>query len=164
MYVITIQWLHFEDQISTVSVHLRCLKDATIGLKTTTSFMPATAIKGIEVVPPVQIKLIEQWIEHVGLNIVILAVPRHIHWIETCVPWGERRSPEVHSERLGLVQSLDSWESVSFKMADLMSIDRVRNVVGSPLKGVCMPVIKINLWEEMLVLQFVLPVAVNKIR
>ena len=96
--MIAIHRFHLEHEISASRVHLRGEESATIRLKATTSFMPATSVEGIEIITPVKFKFVIGLIVFVDFDIVIEDIPRHISWVKSLAPSMESRRPEVHSQ------------------------------------------------------------------
>ena len=96
--MIAIHRFHLEHEISASRVHLRGEESATIRLKATTSFMPATCVKGIEIITPVKFKFVIGLIVFVDFDIVIEDIPGHISWVKSLAPSVEGRRPEIHSQ------------------------------------------------------------------
>ena len=85
-FVMALKWFHFNDEVAMLTVDVCRVERAGVGLKATTCLVPATAIKGIEIVPPVQFKLILVLIVDENLNIVVENIPGHVHGHEMCAP------------------------------------------------------------------------------
>ena len=88
--------LHLEDKITAARVYLRWIKYAAVGFEPTASFVPTSTIESIEVVAPVEIKLVIELIICVNFDIVEEGVPRHVYRVEPSGPTLESRCPEVH--------------------------------------------------------------------
>ena len=69
--------------------------------------MPASRVKGIEIIPPVKFELVLVLIVFEDFNVIIEDIPGHISWVESLAPRVECRRPEVHPQRLGLPQEFD---------------------------------------------------------
>ena len=127
--------------------------------------MPAAAIKGIEVISPVELKLVLVLIIGENFDIVVKNVPWHIHWVESLAPRVERRRPEVHAEGLGLVQVLDGIDIISSQVADFFAIDSEGDVVGGPLHLISVPILTwIKLVSVIVALLLLMTVTVDDIR
>ena len=84
--VMALERFHFNDEVAVLTVDVGWVERAGVGLKATTCLVPATAIKGVEIVPPVQLKLIPMLIVDENLNIVVEHIPGHVHGHEVCAP------------------------------------------------------------------------------
>ena len=151
---------HLDHKISTFCIYIRWVEDTAILLETTAGLMPSTAIKGIKVVPPVELELILVLIIGEHLHIIVKYVPRHVSWVESLAPSMESWSPEVHSERLGLVKIFDGFNAISCHMTNLLSIDGKRDVFRGPLHLIGVPIVK---WVELMrvILAFLLVMAIT---
>ena len=142
---------HLEDKVPTASVDICRVKHTGIRLKFATSLGPPRAIKGAEVIPPMELKLIVRWIVIKHLHIVVKDVPWHINWVESDAPSVECGCPEVHPQRLRLIEVLNScticrmFRMGEAYMAHLVAVDNPRHVVRRPLHLVYMPIIP---WVE----------------
>jgi len=94
--------LHLNDEVSSALINILWVENAAISLKSTASFMPSTAIEGLEVVSPLEFELIAVLIKSEYFDIVVHYKPGHAGWIEAFAPRVESRCPEVHSQRLRL--------------------------------------------------------------
>ena len=108
--VVRLGRLHLDDKVATTCVDILRVKHTAVGLKTTTSLVPAAAVEGVEVVTPVELKLVEVLIVSEDLNVVVEYVPWHVDRVETLAPRVEGRSPEVHPQRLSLAHELDGLD------------------------------------------------------
>ena len=133
--------LHLEDEIAGLGVGIIWVEDARVGLETSTCLMPAARIEMVEIVTPVEPELVMVDIVVVHLDVVIENVPWHISGIEAMTPRIEGRSPEVHSEGLGLAHVVNGLLTIMRAMSDLVSIDLPADVVGGPLHLVDVPVV-----------------------
>ena len=61
---------HLEDKIAATRVYLRWIEYATVGFKPATCLMPASTVKSIEVVAPVEIELVQELIISVNFDVV----------------------------------------------------------------------------------------------
>ena len=98
--MIAIHRFHLEHEISASRVHLRGEESATIRLKATTSFMPATSVKGIEIITPLKFEVAVILIVFIDLDIVIENIPGHVNWIKTSIPASKIWNPEIHHQVL----------------------------------------------------------------
>ena len=133
--------LHLEDEIASLGVGIIRVEDARVGLETSTCLMPAASIEIVEIVTPVEPELILVDIVVVHLDIVVEDVPWHISGVEAMSPRIEGRSPEVHSEGLGLAHVVNGLLAIMSAMSDLVPIDLPADVVGGPLHLVDVPVV-----------------------
>ena len=122
-----------------VSIDVVGIESTSVVLKASRSLVPLAAVEVIEVIAPVEHELVVLNVIRVHLNIVIFNVPGHVDWVESGAPRVEGRSPEVHSERLGLLEVIDGWVVSERNMAHFVAIDRPRDVVGRPLHLVDVP-------------------------
>ena len=160
----TLIWLHLDDKVASASVYISRVENATISLEATAGLVPSTTVEGIEVIAPMELKLVYVLIVREDLDVVVEDVPRHIYWIESSTPRVEGRSPEVHSERLGLFDEANCLSSVVGKMADFLSIDGKRDVVRGPLELVRVPVVTwIEVVRVVMVLQLVMAITVDHV-
>ena len=107
-----IKWFHFDDQIAVLSVHIGWVERARVSLKASAGFMPSTAVKGVEIVPPVQLELVLVLVVDKHFDIIVQHVPRHVHWHKTFAPRLKSGRPEVHPDRLSLVHPSDRLDCV----------------------------------------------------
>ena len=84
--VSTLKRLHLDDKIAATSVYITWVENTAVGLKSTTCLMPATAIKSVEIIAPVELKLVDLLVISENFNIIVEHIPRHIDWIETLAP------------------------------------------------------------------------------
>ena len=158
-------WLHLDDKVASASVYISRVENATISLEAAASLVPSTTVEGIEVIAPMELKLVYVLIVREDLDVVVEDVPRHIYWIESGTPRVEGRSPEVHSERLGLFDEANCLSSVVGKMADFLSIDGERDVVRGPLELVRVPVVTwVKVVCVVMVLKLVMAITVDHVR
>ena len=94
--------LHLNDEVSSASINILWVENAAISLKSTASFMPSTAIEGLEIVSPLEFELIAVFVESKYFDVVVHYKPGHAGWIKAFAPRMEGWCPEVHSQRLGL--------------------------------------------------------------
>ena len=114
--------LHFHDQIPVRSVDIIGGEDTAVCLKAPVGLVPTVSVEIIEIVPPVEFKLIKLLVIGEHLHVVVEKEPRHVNWVEVLAPWVVRGSPEVHSQRLGLVHKFDGFVCVGVEMAYLTSV------------------------------------------
>jgi len=100
---------HFEDEISSGSVHIGGVEDGGVGLEAAASLVPATRVKGVEIVAPVELKLVCVLVVREHLNVVVKGEPGHVNWVKAVSPRVESGRPEVHSEGLSLVHELGGF-------------------------------------------------------
>ena len=81
-----LKWFHFDHQIAVLSVYIGWVERARVSLEASASFMPTTAVKGIEIVPPVQLKFVLVLVVDEDLDVVVKHIPRHVHWHKTFAP------------------------------------------------------------------------------
>ena len=133
--------LHLKDKIATARVHLRWIEYTTVGFEPTTSLMPAATVESIEVVAPVELKLLLLLIILVNFDVIEEEVPWHVDGVEPSGPTMESRCPEVHPDRLSLVNVSNSLDAFSGQMTNFMIIDSEGDVVWRPLHRISVPVI-----------------------
>merc|ERR1719253_837385 len=75
MVVMMVHWLHLQNKVAARSVDIRWVENGGIGLESTGSLMPSTAVEGIEVISPVEDKLSGCLVVVEDLNIVVKDVP-----------------------------------------------------------------------------------------
>ena len=100
--------LHLNDQVAIVCIDVLRIEDAATGLKRTASFVPTSLVEVVEIIAPLELKLVLFAVITVSFNIVEVEVPGHIGRIKICAPCVESRRPEVHFQGLGLVHEVDS--------------------------------------------------------
>ena len=126
--------------------------------------MPATSIKLVEIIAPVEPELVAIYVIVIHLNVIIEDVPRHIGSVKAMAPRVESRRPEVHPQRLRLVHMIDRSIVTMHAMPNFMSIDLPADVVGRPFHLIDMPII---FWVETMgifvALDFVMTVPVDHI-
>ena len=81
-----IKWFHFDDKIAATSVYITWVENTAVGLKSATCLMPATAVKSVEIIAPVELKLVDLLVISEHLNVIVEHIPWHIYWIETLTP------------------------------------------------------------------------------
>ena len=64
--------------------------------------MPPVCVKGVEGVPPVEVKRLRMVVVGVSFDIVVHYIPGHVYGIQALAPGLKCRRPEVHHDRLGL--------------------------------------------------------------
>lgn len=106
---VTSHWFHFENEVARAGVDVAWVENRAVCLESTASFVPSTTIKGVEIVSPMEVKLISVIVVSKYLNVVVKHIPRHVRWIKSLSPGMESWGPEVHSQRLGFVHELYSW-------------------------------------------------------
>lgn len=99
--------LHFKDKVAGRAVDIGWVKDRAIGLESSAGLVPPSAVKGVEVIAPVEVKLVGVVVVGEDLNVVVKHVPRHVGWVEAFSPRVESGCPEVHAERLSLLHEVD---------------------------------------------------------
>ena len=67
----SVLWFHLEDQVTTTCKNILWVEHASVRLKSTRSFVPFTTVKRIEVVAPVELKLIVFLVIGENLDIVV---------------------------------------------------------------------------------------------
>ena len=132
--------LHLEDEIASLHRHVLGVKDRRVGVEATLSLVPTMLVEGVEIVAPVQLKLVRQVVVRIHLDEVVEQVPGHIRGVQTLSPRVESRGPEVHPHRL-LPLHIEDSGVVSRHVTHLVTIDAPADVVGSPLHGVCVPLV-----------------------
>ena len=108
-----LNWLHFYNKVSMRCENLLRVEDTTILLEATTGFVPSTAIKGLKIVSPMELKLIQVLVIGKDFNEVINSVPGHVDWIEALGPTVKSGCPEIHPELLRFVHELDGFIGIS---------------------------------------------------
>jgi len=73
-----LHWLHFKHKISILSKHIRGGKVAAAPFEGATLLVPASLVKIIEVVPPIEVELFGILVVAIDFNVVEEEVPRHI--------------------------------------------------------------------------------------
>ena len=107
-----IKWFHFYHQIAVLSVHIGWMERARVSLEASAGFMPSAAVKGVEIVPPMQLKLVLVLVVDEHLDVIVQHIPRHVHWHKPFAPRLKSGRPEVHPYRLSLVHPSDRLDCV----------------------------------------------------
>ena len=127
--------------------------------------MPSRLIKFIKVVPPLIVEAFSVEIVPVDLDIVEEEVPGHIIGLEIRAPCVEVGRPKVHPQVLSFVHELHSIMLFSIQMAHLIAINRIRDVVWSPLHLICVPiVINFDPLSVSMILKLVVTVTIDSVR
>ena len=84
--VSTLKRLHLNDKIAATSVYITWVENTAVGLESATCLMPATAVKSVEIIAPVELKLVDLLVVSEHLNVIVEHIPWHIDWIETLTP------------------------------------------------------------------------------
>lgn len=156
--------LHFQDQVSVVSVNVIRGENTAVCLEPSVSLVPAIRIEAIEVVSPMEFKIIRFFVEGEHLHIVVEKVPRHINWLEAVSPWVVRGRPEVHSQRLGFVGKVDCPRIVLVKVSHLPAVYGKGYVFGCPFHLVDMPfIVWVEIVEVFMLLLLLLAVSVDHV-
>ena len=125
--------------------------------------MPTTAVEEVEVIAPVEIEIFLLGAPLVNLNVVVQYVPGHISSFKFFTPRVEGRSPEVHSERLRLIEVTNCWVS-QVGVAHSVTIDGPTHIGWGPLKLVGVPVVvRVETMGVVVRLNLIMAVAVNQI-
>jgi len=163
--VVGLHWLHLDNEVAVRSVDLLGVENAAVGLEAAACLVPATAVEGVEIVAPVELKFVQVLVVGEDFDVIVKDVPGHVSGIEALTPRVEGGRPEVHSHRLGLVHQLDSLGGVSSQMAHLVSIDGETDVIRGPFKLVDVPVVvRVEAVRVVVILELVVAVAVNHVR
>ncbi len=102
--------------------------------------MPSASVESVEVIAPVEVESLCLCVVDVGLNIVVLDLPRHVLGIKSLSPGLESWSPEVHHDALRLVGKFDRGIGL-LDAANLLVINGPGNELGSPSHFVDVPVV-----------------------
>ena len=78
--------LHLENEMATLSVSIRWMEHTCVGIEATASLVPLPAVELIEIVTPVEPKLVMLRIVGEHLDVVVEHEPGHVNWVETCAP------------------------------------------------------------------------------
>ena len=81
-----IHWLHFKNEVTCGSIDIGWIENRTIGLESTTCFVPSATVESIEVVSPVELKLVVVLVVSEDLNVVVEHIPWHVSWVESLTP------------------------------------------------------------------------------
>ena len=100
--------LHLDHKVAMARVDIFGVENTAIGLEPAFSFMPTILVKVIEVISPMELKLIQSLIPGEYFNEVVGDEPWHIFGIESVTPSMVDRCPEVHPQGLGFVDILNS--------------------------------------------------------
>ena len=76
--LVLLQWLHLDDHVPIFNIDVLRIEDTAIRLERATSLMPASMIKSVEVVSPVEIELAIRGIVVVDLDPIVEDIPRHV--------------------------------------------------------------------------------------
>ena len=116
------RFVHLEDKATLLDKDLGAEESGRVVCEAVVvAGFPSGEVQEVKVVPPVQVKHASLLVVHVDLDVVIHCVPGHVRIVESNLPLGELRSPEVHHERLWLRNQLDG---------------RVKLTVGSHLTAI----------------------------
>lgn len=97
--------LHLEDEVAVVDVGLGGAESRRVGIKgSIVALVPPVGVESHEVIPPVEVEAVRLTVPRVRLNVVVEDVPGHGLGLEALAPGFERGRPEVHHDRLALVQ------------------------------------------------------------
>lgn len=153
--------LHFQYQITVVSVDVVRGENTAVAVKPSISLVPAIRIEAIEIVPPMEFERFRIFVVSEHLHIVVEKVPRHINWFKTLPPCVVCGSPEVHSQRLSFFREVDGQRIVLIKVACLSAVNGERNVVGSPFHLVDVPfIVRVEMFLVFVLLLLLLAVSV----
>ena len=100
---------HLDDQIATRSVDIGWVEDTAVALEASTGLVPAARVKSVEVVAPLELKVLRLLVVRVDLHVIIQHVPWHIDRVKAGTPGVEGGRPEVHPDCLSLVDVVDSF-------------------------------------------------------
>ena len=81
-----IHWLHFKNEVTCGSIDIGWIENRTIGLESTTCFVPSATVESIEVISPVEFELVVMLVVGENLNVVIEYIPWHVSWVESLTP------------------------------------------------------------------------------
>ena len=81
-----IHWLHFKNEVTCGSIDIGWIENRTIGLESTTRFVPSATVESIEVISPVEFELVVMLVVGEDLNVVIEYIPWHVSWVESLTP------------------------------------------------------------------------------
>ena len=99
---------HLDHKVTMARIHIFRVENTAIGFETAFSLVPAIRIKVVKVIPPMELELIQSLIPCEYFNEVVGDEPWHIFGIKAVTPRVVYRCPEVHSQRLGFVDILNS--------------------------------------------------------
>ena len=113
----------------------------------------------LKVITPVQIKLMSVHVVVIDFNVIEHQVPGHVLRLETFAPRVKRRSPEVHSERLGFAH-VSNGRVGAVSATHLLIVHAPAHILRGPLDSVGVPFV---LWIKVscVFVRFELHVAVT---
>ena len=156
-------WLHLNNKIALLCVHIGRVENTRVRAKRSTLLEPTSVVEIVEIVTPAEVIVVSVLVVVVNLDIVEEEVPWHILSAEIAAPRVEGRSPEIHLERLEIVQVINSWVMVS-GMSELTAIDSPTNMLWRPFKSVGVPlVLRVKMICILMRLQFLVTIAINHV-
>lgn len=84
--VVMVHWLHLQNKVAAGSVDIGWVENGGIGLESTGSLMPSSAVELVEVISPVEDEFAGCLVVVEDLNIVVKDVPWHVDWVEAIAP------------------------------------------------------------------------------
>ena len=118
-------WFHLQYQITSVGRDISWIEHGATAFKSSAILLPPVLIKHVEVIPPVEVKAVSEWVVIVDLDPVDEEIPRHVNRLQTISPSVEFRGPEVHFEVLSFVHKVYGFMVFVRQSTNLLSVDRV---------------------------------------